>query len=69
MHMQPSQQIKEHSLLAVPVVEITKSLRLLATTAQGGANWMTYNQLVITIVQSPMAIKFMSLAEMDIGDS
>jgi len=60
---QQSQQIKVYCLLEVIVV--LKSLRLLATTVQGGANWMTYNQLVTIIVQSPMAIKFMSLAEVE----
>ena len=55
-----------HCLLEVTVVvESLESLRLLATIAQGGPNWMTYNQLEYIIVQSPMAIKFMSLVEVE----
>lgn len=67
MHTQQSQQTKVHCLLEVMVV--LKSLRLLATTAQGGANWMTYNPFVIIIVQSLMAIKFMSLEGVEQGES
>ena len=58
-HTQQSQQTKVHCLLEVIVVQVL--LQLLATTAQGGASWMTYKQFVIIIVQSLMAIKFMSL--------
>ena len=50
MDMQQSQQAKGHSLLEVMVVQLL--LRLLATTALDGADWMICNQLDDTIVQS-----------------
>ena len=64
MHMQQSQQAKEHFLLEVMVM-VLMLLRSLATTVQDGANWMTCNQFVQIIVQSSMVIKFMSLEEME----
>ena len=60
---QQSQQTKVHCLLEVMVV--LKSPRLLATITQVGANWMAYTQLDNIIVQSQMAIKFMSLADLE----
>ena len=64
MHMQQSQQPKEHSSLEVIMV-LLMLLRSLATTVQDGANWMTCNQFVEIIVQSSMVIKFMSLEELE----
>ena len=64
MHMQQSQQPKEHSSLEVIMV-LLMLLRSLATTVQDGANWMTCNQFVEIIVQSSMVIKFMSLEEVE----
>ena len=40
-------------------------LQLLVTIIQDGPNWMTCNQLDVTIVQSSTAIKFMSLEAME----
>ena len=65
--MQQSQQAKGHSLLEVMVVQLL--LRLLATTALDGADWMICYQLDDTIVQSLMVIKFMLLEEMEQGQS
>ena len=65
MDMRPLQRVKEHSSLEVG--EVPKSLRLLVTTALDGANWMLYNQHEIAIVQSWMAIRFMSLEDIKQG--
>ena len=48
---------------------VLKSLRLLVTTAQAGADWMICNRPAIIIVQSSMSRKFMSLEEMEQGKS
>ena len=40
------------------------SLQSLASTALNGANWMICNQFVLIIVQSSMAIKFITLADL-----
>ena len=66
-HTQQSQQTKVHCLLEVLVIQVL--LQLLATTAQGGANWMTYNPFDIIMVQSLMAIKFMSSEGLEQGES
>ena len=63
MHMQQSQQAKvPFSLVEIVMVRL---LQLHATTTQDGTNWMTCNQLDVTIVQSSTAIKFMSLEAME----
>ena len=66
MHMQQSQQPREHSSLEVMVM-VHMSLQSLATTTPDGADWMICNQLVIGIVQLSMAIKFMSLVDMEMS--
>ena len=48
-----SQQAKEHFSLEVKVI-LDMLLRLLATIAQDGADWMICNQLELVIVQSSM---------------
>ena len=58
--MLPSQQAKEPFSLEVKVI-LDMLLRLLATIAQDGADWMICNQLELVIVQSSMVIKFMLL--------
>ena len=59
--MRQSQQAKE--LFSLEVMLVPKLPRLLATTTQDGADWMTCNQLDDIIEQSSMVIKFMSLEE------
>ena len=64
MDMLPSQQAKEHFSLEAMVI-LAMLLRLLATTAQDGADWMICNQLELVIVQSSMVIRFMLLEELE----
>ena len=66
--MLPSQQAKEPFSLEVKVI-LDMLLRLLATIAQDGADWMICNQLELVIVQSSMVIKFMSLEELESSKS
>ena len=55
--MQRLPQVK--GLFSSEVMVVLKSLRLLVTTAQDGADWMICNQLDDIILQSSMVIKFM----------
>ena len=56
-HMQQLQRTKEPLSLVVGMV--LRSLQLLVTITRDGADWMTCNQLDVTIEQSLTAIKFM----------
>ena len=68
MDMLLSQQAAEHFSLEVYVI-LDMLLRLLATIAQDGADWMICNQLELVIVQSSMVIKFMLLEELESSKS
>ena len=62
--MRQLQQAKEPFSL-VDMVMVLMLLQLLATITQDGPNWMTCNQLDVTIEQSSTVIKFMSLEEVE----
>ena len=68
IYMPLLQQAKEPFSLVVMVM-VLRSLQLLAITTLDGANWMTCNQIDVSIVRLSMAIKFMSSEELEQGKS